>query len=260
MSDSHDDVVRREFERQAPSFTRADSYYASLAPTTLAALQPLSHEEIVLDVACGAAHASEAISPHVRQVVGVDLTSALLAAGAKRLAERGVRNVLLQEANAARLPFADASFDLVFCRAAFHHFAEPAAQAREMGRVCRLGGRVVVLDMIAPSGAVRARFDALHREIDPSHAGCLLEEELSALVAGSAGSRARTLRNRGAPLTFEVFEHQSATERPEALARVKAALRAEIAGGAVTGFEPIEAEGGALCVHLTTAVVTAIRA
>ena len=259
MTDSHDDIVRREFTRQEPSFARADAYYAALAASTVAALQPLDRESIVLDVACGAAHGSEAVAPHVRQVVGVDLTPALLATGGKRLAERGVRNVLLQEANAAQLPFADASFDLVFCRAAVHHFAEPAAQVREMARVCRSGGRVVLMDMIAPSAAVRAQFDALHRLIDPSHASCLLEEELAALLARCVGARASTQRSLPAPLAFEVFEHQSATSRPELLESVKARLRHGAAGGPETGFAPIVDPDGALRVHLTSAVATAVR-
>lgn len=259
MSDSHDDVVRREFTRQEGSFTRADAYYAQLGAGTLAALQPLARDSLVLDVACGAAHASEAVASHVRQVVGVDLTPALLAAGAKRLAERGVRNVLLQEANAAQLPFADASFDLVFCRAAVHHFAEPARQVSEMARVCRSGGRVVLLDMVAPSARVRATFDDLHRRIDPSHASCLLEEELVALLSRCAGAPARAARNKSGPLSFEVFEHQSATFRPELLEAVRAELGRDVGGESATGFEPSLSGDGALRVRLTTVVATAVR-
>lgn len=259
MSESHDDVVRREFTRQEPSFSRADAYYAALGASTVAALQPLSRELIVLDVACGAAHGSEAVAAQVRQVIGVDLTPALLAAGAKRLAERNVRNVWLQEVNAARLPFAGAGFDLVFCRAAVHHFSEPALQVAEMARVCRPGGRVVLLDMIAPSADVRAKFDALHRLIDPSHASCLLEAELAELLSHCTGARASLLRSRSAPLAFEVFEHQSATARPELLASVREELRREASGGSATGFEPLLAANGALQVHLTSAVATAVR-
>jgi SAM-dependent methyltransferase len=259
MSDSHDDVVRREFTRQEPSFASTDAYYASLGAGTLAALQPLERDQIALDVACGAAHAAEAVAARVRQVVGVDLTPALLAVGAKRLSERGVRNVLLQEANAARLPFADASFDLVFCRAALHHFSEPAAQVSEMARVCRPGGRVVLLDMIAPDADVRAHFDALHRELDPSHASCLLEEELAALLSRCVGAPATLRRSCSAPLAFDVFEHQSATARREALEGVKGELRREAtSGGNATGFEPALVDG-VLHVRLTNAVATARR-
>jgi hypothetical protein len=118
---------------------------------------------------------------------------------------------------------------------------------------------VVLLDMIAPSASVRAKFDALHRLIDPSHASCLLEDELAALLSGCIGARASTLRSRSAPLAFEVFEHQSATARPEVLAGVREELRGEAAGGAETGFEPLLGADGALQVHLTSAVATAVR-
>jgi hypothetical protein len=128
-----------------------------------------------------------------------------------------------------------------------------------MARVCRSGGRVVLLDMIAPSAAVRARFDALHREIDPSHASCLLEEELAELLGGCVGAPALVRRSRSAPLSFKVFEHQSATARPEALERVREALRHDAGGGEATGFEPLEGPSGELQVHLTSAVASAVR-
>ncbi len=259
MTESHDDVVRREFTRQEASFARTDAYYAQLGAGTVAALQPLGRELLVLEVACGAAHAAEAVAPHVRQVVGVDLTPALLAAGAKRLAERGVRNVLLQEGDAARLPFLDASFDLVFCRAAVHHFVEPARQLREMARVCRPGGRVAVADMISLSADVRPAYDDLHRRIDPSHTSCLLEAEIVELLSRCVGARASARSSRSQPLSFEIFEHQSATSRPEVLDGVRAELRREIAGGPATGFEPSLAEDGSLRVRLTSVVATAVR-
>jgi hypothetical protein len=142
-----------------------------------------------------------------------------------------------------------------------HHFAQPELQVCEMARVCRRGGRVVLLDMISPSVDVRARFDALHREIDPSHASCLLEEELSALLMRCTNAPVKLLRSCGAPLAFEVFEHQSATARPAALERVRGALRRDANGsGEATGFEPLVDANGALHVHLTTAIAIAVRA
>jgi ubiquinone/menaquinone biosynthesis C-methylase UbiE len=134
-------------------------------------VEPLDEHMIVLDVACGAAHVAEELAPHVRQVVGLDLTPDLLRLGADRLREAGVGNVLLQEGNAADLPFLDQSFDLVLCRSALHHFRHPSDMVREMARVCRRGGRVVVSDMVAPNAEVKEAFDDVHRHLDPSHMG-----------------------------------------------------------------------------------------
>ncbi len=245
----HDHVVRRSFEKQAGLFVGEDSPFARRPASALAWLEPLDPDMIVLDVACGAAHAAEQAAPHVRQVVGVDLTPALLEVGADRLRDAGITNVLLQEGNAAELPFLDASFDLVMCRGAMHHFADPGAAVAEMARVCNDGGRVVVADMVPPSADVRGAFDALHRCLDPSHAGVLLEAELAEAPAGERWP-AHVRRDVG-----PVPDPRRAilTDAADRDAVVKA-LEAELAGGAATGFDPVVDDGRTLCRSPNTVV------
>ncbi len=208
---------------------------------------------VVLDVACGAAHASEVAAPHVRQVVGIDLTPALLAIGADRLRSAGIDNVLLQEGHAAALPFVDASFDLVFCRTALHHFPDPERCITEMARVCRPGGRVVLSDMIAPSAEVREAFDALHRCIDPSHTRALLEVEIADLLGRAVGplSYGETGSMR-LPIDVMLTE---ASDRGIALAT----LQRDLDGGNPTGFEPVVTDEG-IVVSFVGTVVRATRA
>ncbi len=208
---------------------------------------------IVLDVACGAAHAAEQAAPYVRQVIGLDLTPELLALGAARLREAGITNVLLQEGNAAQLPFVDASFDLVICRGALHHFPHPEEAIAEMARVCRPGGRVVVADMVAPTPDVREAFDAVHRLLDPSHAGVLLESEIAELMRSTVGplSYAETTD----PFTIPV-EHIF-TDTADRTA-VVSALQTELDGGAKTGFDPA-VDGDQIRVSFTNTVVHGTR-
>jgi hypothetical protein len=79
------------------------------------------------------------------------------------------------------------------------------------------------------------------------------------MSARCVGAPATTRRSRSAPLAFEVFEHQSAAARPEALEGVRAELRREATScGNATGFEPALVDG-ALHVRLTNAVATALR-
>jgi SAM-dependent methyltransferase len=67
------------------------------------------------------------------------------------------------------LPFADASFDIVSCRFAFHHFERPEQAFAEMLRVCRPGGRIVVCDAVASDDPARAEaFNEMERLRDPS--------------------------------------------------------------------------------------------
>jgi SAM-dependent methyltransferase len=246
---NHDEVVRRSFERQVSLFSGPDSPFARRSEGSLSWIAPLTDDMIVLDVACGAAHASEPIAPHVRQVVGIDLTPALLGVGAQRLHERGIDNVLLQEANAESLPFIDASFDVVFCRSSLHHFADPDRAVSEIVRVCRIGGRVVLADLVAPAATVRERFDHVHRLIDPSHVRAFVESELVDLLPGGIDgltyADASTIR---LPIDIALTDQSGQTE-------VLAILDAELRGdGEPTGFEPLK-EDGKLVVSFTTCVV-----
>ena len=194
---------------------------------------------VVLDVACGAAHASEPVAPAVRQVVGIDLTPALLHLGAERLRAAGIRNVLLQEGNAEALPFIDESFDVVFCRSSLHHFGDPERAVAEMARVCLTEGRVVIIDIVAPEATdEREAFDDVHRLLDPSHMRTYTESELAEMLPGGVDgvTYGNTVSGR-IPIDV-IFTEQS--DRDAVLAR----FRAELAGdGARTGFEPAEVDG-----------------
>lgn len=249
--DPHDEVVRRSFDRQVGLFSGPDSPFARRPEGTLAWLEPLTADMVVLDVACGAAHASEVAAPHVRQVVGIDLTPALLELGGERLRDTGVTNVLLQEGNAEALPFVDSSFDLVFCRTALHHIADPQRAVAEMVRTCRPGGRVVLSDLIAPSANVRDAFDHLHQLIDPSHVRAFLEEELGNLLPETLTLSYGDTTTARLPIDIALTE-QSESDT------VLASLRAELRGGEPTGFYPTE-EDGTLVVSFRNCVVHGTR-
>jgi ubiquinone/menaquinone biosynthesis C-methylase UbiE len=247
----HDAVVRRSFERQVGLFSGPGSPFAQRDTGTLAWLEPLTPDMLVLDAACGAAHAAEVVAPHVRQVVGVDLTRALLDLGASRLRERGIGNVLLQEGNAQSLPFVDGSFDLAFCRAALHHMADPQRTVDELVRVIAPAGRVVLFDLVSPIPEARDTFDRVHRLIDPSHVRAFTEAELPQLFPDGFEL------TYGATSTIRMPVDVSLTEQ-SARDEVLDALRADIAGGEPTGFEPAE-EDGTITVAFTTTVVHGAR-
>jgi SAM-dependent methyltransferase len=249
----HDAIVRSSFEQQVGIFAGEDSPFARRPASPLAWLEPLEPDMIVLDVACGAGHVAEQAAPHVRQVVGIDLTPALLEVGAERLREAGITNVLLQEGNAAELPFLDASFDLVVCRGAMHHFPRPERPIAEMARVCRQEGRVVVSDMVATNVGSRERFDEVHRHLDPSHARTLLDAELADLLGSTVGPIA--YGETSDPFAIPVDHILTDAADRDA---VMSALRAELSGGDATGFDPV-ADGDQILVSFTSTVVHASR-
>ena len=104
----------------------------------------------VLDLGCGGGHVSYRAAPHVAEVVAVDLTQSMLDVVARTATERGLSNISVRQAAAERLPFQDASFDMVLCRFTAHHWHDMQAGLREARRVLAPSGRAIFIDSVAP--------------------------------------------------------------------------------------------------------------
>jgi ubiquinone/menaquinone biosynthesis C-methylase UbiE len=139
-------------ENYATSFIHAEG--ASLA--RLVELSKPRPDWQMLDVATGTGHTAMAFAPHVAQVTATDLTPRML------------------EADAESLPCADASFDLVTCRIAPHHFADVPRFVQEVKRVLKPRGIFGLVDNVAPESAKAAeQLNAIEKVRDPSHVRCL---------------------------------------------------------------------------------------
>ena len=105
---------------------------------------------IVLDLGCGAGHASFAVAPVAASVTAFDLAPEMLAVVAGAARERGLEQIVTRQGNVASLPFADASFCMVMTRFSAHHWFDVPAALREVNRVLKPGGVFVVIDITAP--------------------------------------------------------------------------------------------------------------
>jgi ubiquinone/menaquinone biosynthesis C-methylase UbiE len=101
--------------------------------------------ESVLEIGCGTGAATvpyaEAVGERGR-VVGVDISEPMLAGARKRLAESGLRNISLLQADAQVHPFDLARFDLIASRFGVMFFADPVAAFSNIRLAARSGGRV----------------------------------------------------------------------------------------------------------------------
>lgn len=123
-----------------------------------------------LDIATGGGHTALALAPHVGHVVASDLTPKMLAAAEGFIRGEGAANVSFEIAEAERLPFDDASFEIVTCRIAPHHFADVRAFCREVARVLKPNGRFVLVDTFAPEDdELDAFFNKVEAWRDPTH-------------------------------------------------------------------------------------------
>ena len=99
----------------------------------------------VLDLGCGDGTTAIPAARRGAQVLGVDIASNLVAAGNERAAQAGLSNVRFQQGDATNLAgIADESFDLVVSIFGAMFAPDPYAAAREMVRVTKPGGRIVM--------------------------------------------------------------------------------------------------------------------
>jgi len=114
----------------------------------------------VLEVGVGTG-INAALYPRDCSVTGIDLSDSMLEKAHNRIARKGVRNVRLMQMDAANLKFADETFDIVYAPYVISVVPDPVAVAREMHRVCRPGGRIVILNHFRSKNAVGAKMERL---------------------------------------------------------------------------------------------------
>ena len=132
--------------------------------------------ERVLEVGVGTG-ITASIYPGHCDVTGIDVSAGMLKKARERIQRKGLGNVRLFQMNAAHLEFPDNSFDVVHAAYVMSVVADPLRVAREMVRVCRPGGRVVILNHFRSIHPVMA---ALERAISPLtvHIGFKLDLDL----------------------------------------------------------------------------------
>src|SRR5579862_4754889 len=118
----------------------------------------------VLEVAPGPGYLSIELAKFGRySVTGLDISETFVEIARKNAAEAGVQ-VDFRHGNASAMPFADDSFDLIVCRAAFKNFSEPVKALAEMRRVLKPCGRAIVIDLRrdTPTKEIDAYVDNMH--------------------------------------------------------------------------------------------------
>jgi len=174
------DATRERFAKTAERVAELqDARAPELEQDVVRFVEP-SGDERALDSGTGTGALAFALAPHVREVVGVDLVPELLDQGRKR-AER-FPNVTFLEGDATKLPLEYGSFDLAGTLRTLHHMERPELAMAELVRVTRPGGRVLVVDQIAPvDPAAAAELNRFERARDPSHTRTLADVDLRGL-------------------------------------------------------------------------------
>ncbi|GHO45944.1 sigma-70 family RNA polymerase sigma factor [Ktedonospora formicarum] len=139
--------VRGYFERIAPTW---DTYVASAYEADLqerfGKLLPWHQGMTVLDAGTGTGYLAGIIAPLVGNVIGVDCSPAMLKQAGEKMAQAGFEHVTLREGMGEQLPLATDSVDVATCHMLLHHVVSPRLVLRELCRVVRPGGYIVIID------------------------------------------------------------------------------------------------------------------
>lgn len=162
-------LVQEQFGKTAAHYLTSKPHAKGKSLERLVELTAPGKDWHVLDIATGGGHVAYTFAPHVARVWATDITQEMLDQVKDEAARRGLANVRTTYAKAEALPFEDASFDLVTCRIAPHHFDSIPQFLAEVARVLKPGGTFALVDNVVPAGSVGDYVNAFERLRDPSH-------------------------------------------------------------------------------------------
>ncbi len=175
------DFVDNVYEKLAKVYDL--TFGPTLHPGRLQAIERMNiqPDERVLEVGVGTG-INLALYPRQATVTGIDFSSSMLEKARERAARPDAAPVRLLQMDGADLRFADNSFDIVYAPYLISVVPDPVRVAQEMHRVCRPGGRIIILNHFLSPNPILSR---LERLISPStiHIGFKADLDLPAFLA-----------------------------------------------------------------------------
>ena len=151
---TQDQLVSEQFGSVAEAYLNSKVHAQGQDLQELAQRVQRQAAPLVLDLGCGAGHASFAVAPFAKSVIAFDLSAPMLAVVQSAAQERGLDNIETRQGNTDALPFAAASFDIVCTRYSAHHWSRFEQGLAEIFRVLKPGGKCYVIDVVAPEVTV----------------------------------------------------------------------------------------------------------
>jgi ubiquinone/menaquinone biosynthesis C-methylase UbiE len=141
--------LTRWYDFQAPFYRLwRNRYDAPLVTRTISIIRDGGNAGCILDAGCGTGLFSVAVADAfpASRVVGIDMSTGMLEVARTQARDRSQTNVRFSRADVAALPFDPDAFDVVVAAGLLPNVNDPMGVVRELARVVRTGGRVVVVE------------------------------------------------------------------------------------------------------------------
>lgn len=117
--------------------------------------EKIGQNDIVLECACGTGAISKYIAPKCKQLIATDFSAGMLKQAAKKC--RKYNNIKIRRADMTHLKCRDNRFDKVVAGNVIHLLEEPYAAVKELERVCKAGGKIIIPTYINASAGVNKK-------------------------------------------------------------------------------------------------------
>lgn len=167
---SHAQSVSQQFSPNANNYLTSAVHAQGPDLIKLESLLAAYPQSVVVDLGCGAGHASFSAAKSVKRVIAYDLSAEMLAVVKQAAEDKQLNNIDVKQGYAESLPFEDESVDIVISRYSAHHWHDVGQALREVRRILKPGGKVIMMDIASPGHPVLdVHLQTIEKLRDTSH-------------------------------------------------------------------------------------------
>lgn len=160
-----------QFNRHAKHYATSVPHSSGESLQILSEFAALDRYDIGLDIATGPGFTAFAIAPYCKTVIASDIAEGMLTQARKIAADRNIQNIRFEIVDAQNIPYSDATFDIITCRTAPHHFSDIPQFLAEVHRTLKPDGTFLLCDTTTSENPELAEWHQRAEVLrDPSHA------------------------------------------------------------------------------------------